>query len=72
MPEILGDSGLYFDPEDLQSISNTLQKLKYSPDLRKKLANVSHALVEHYNWKKFADTTFQFLSDVVVNYKSKQ
>ena len=34
MPEVLGDAGVYFDPEDANSIAGALSKLIASPDLR--------------------------------------
>jgi glycosyltransferase involved in cell wall biosynthesis len=72
MPEILDESGLYFDPENPKSIFKTLQKLISSPDLRSKLANGSFSLAQKYSWNKCANDTMQFLSDVVIDFKSKQ
>ena len=41
MPEILGDAGIYFDPEDANSIAGALRELIESPDLRTKLAQAA-------------------------------
>lgn len=61
MPEVLGDGGVYFDPEKPAEITNALRKLISSPQLRTELANNSYQKAQEYSWKRCALETFQFL-----------
>jgi glycosyltransferase involved in cell wall biosynthesis len=64
MPEVLGEAGLYFDPEDPVSIAAALRGMIASPALRAKLAQASCEGVRVYSWRRCADETFEFLSEV--------
>lgn len=66
MPEILGDSGLYFDPEDPESIERSLHKCIADPWLRQALARDSHAVAQQHTWRRCADRTFAFLRRVAL------
>ncbi len=68
MPEILGDAGVYFDPEDPQSITTALQRLIASPELRTQLASASFAAAQQYTWRRCADETFHFLAEAYSKY----
>jgi len=63
MPEILGDGGLYFDPENPENIAEALRSLIADVGLRKKLAKKSYAKAKTYSWKKCAEQAFAFLAD---------
>ncbi|WP_215730292.1 glycosyltransferase family 4 protein [Alkalispirochaeta alkalica] len=62
MPEILKDTGEYFDPLSSESIFCVLKKLIDSPVLRTKLSYESYEESKHYRWERCADETFSFLS----------
>ena len=62
MPEVLGDAGIYFEPEDLTSINNALRKLISSPKLRKIMAKKAQERVNKFTWEQCAYDTFEFLS----------
>lgn len=64
MREILGDSGLYFDPEDISDITSCLSAYLCKPDLRAEKANSSYVDSKRYSWELCAERTFQFLSKV--------
>jgi len=64
MPEVLGESGLYFNPESPVAIKNILRKYIDSPNLRSKKANASTQRCRQYNWERCAHETFCFLVDV--------
>lgn len=64
MPEVLGDAGVYFDPESPDDIARALRKLIEAPDLRARLAKESFAKVQAYSWRRCADETFGFLARV--------
>jgi glycosyltransferase involved in cell wall biosynthesis len=64
MPELLGDSGVYFNPCDADDIASALRKLIYSSDLRNNIAQSAFARAHQYSWKRCADETFSFLSEI--------
>jgi glycosyltransferase involved in cell wall biosynthesis len=68
MPEVLGDAGVYFDPEDPQSIAKALQRLVASSELRARLASASFTAAQQYSWRRCADETFHFLAEVCSKY----
>jgi len=70
MPEILGEDGLYFDPEDAFDIANCLAVLIDQPSLRDELAHRSHSRSLDFTWEKCAFQTFQFLIETLLQYRS--
>ncbi len=64
MPEILGTSGIYFDPESVTEIKSAVEYLISTPELRFKLANSSFKIAHKYTWELCSFTTFQFLIDI--------
>jgi len=67
MPEILGEAGVYFDPEKPIEIMEALKKLIISPELRTELSSMSYAMAQNYSWERCASETFQFLADTLKN-----
>jgi glycosyltransferase involved in cell wall biosynthesis len=65
MLEILGDAGLYFDPENPGDIANTIKRLIVSPELREEKSSDAFSLVQQYSWQRCADETLTFLSTIV-------
>jgi len=64
MPELLGDAGVYFDPEDAGSIAKAIQVLIESPEVRAAKAQAAFERVAGYTWRRCADATFGFLAEV--------
>ena len=62
MPEILGDFGVYFDPENAQEIAKSIRLLIESPELRAEKAKAAYTLAQQYSWKRCANETFAFLA----------
>lgn len=71
MPEVLGDTGVYFDPEQPRDIARALRELIDSPQLRTELAQASHRRAQQFSWQRCADETFGFLVEVARQYKVK-
>jgi glycosyltransferase involved in cell wall biosynthesis len=65
MPEVLADGGVYFDPEDVDSIAGAIEQIIRSPALRSAISERAKALSQQYNWKRCSDETLSF---VVENY----
>lgn len=61
MPEVLGDAGVYFDPEQPGEIVRALRELIESPQLRTELAQASYQRAQQFSWQRCADETFRFL-----------
>jgi len=61
MREILGDAGLYFDPEIVEQISEVLEILMNDHVLRYQLAWKAFKCAKPYTWGNCARDTFDFL-----------
>jgi glycosyltransferase involved in cell wall biosynthesis len=65
MPKILGDGGIYFDPEDPEEIAAALHRLVASPRARERYASIASKRVRPYTWERCADETFTFLKTII-------
>lgn len=63
MPEILGEDGVYFHPEQSEDIFRALHYLIKSPQLREELAKASYERSQQYTWQRCTDETFRFLTE---------
>lgn len=64
MPEVLGDAGVYFNPENPEHIANALRKLLDNPELRLCCANAAYARAKTYSWERCAQETFAFIAQI--------
>jgi glycosyltransferase involved in cell wall biosynthesis len=64
MPEVLGDAGRYFDPENLQSLVTVLRDVIDSPQLRADMAARAYKRAMEYSWKRCAEDTLAFIAQV--------
>jgi len=62
MPEVLADGGVYFNPEDADSIADAIERIIQSPALRLAIAQRAKALSQQYSWKRCADETLAFVA----------
>lgn len=69
MPEILGNAGLYFNPEHSIEIFDALESLITNPQLRDQKAHASFHKVEKYSWSICTKETLAFLKVVMSDYK---
>ena len=69
MPEVLADGGVYFNPEDANSIATAIEQIIQSPALRTAIAQRAKALSQQYTWKRCADETFAFLAQTYLKTK---
>ncbi len=63
--EVAGTSALYFDQEDVNSISRALMSLLSDEAKRKKYAKLSKTRVKAFDWRKIADTTYAKIAETV-------
>jgi len=69
MPEVLGNAGLYFNPEHSDEIFDALENFINNPKLRDEKANASFYSVQKYSWLICTKETFTFLECVISDYK---
>jgi len=72
MPEVLEDSGIYFDPENPSSIARAIEQLLVDPNGREQLVDRARRLADSYSWRECADATFKFIVDTYWNGKLRQ
>lgn len=63
MPEVLGDAGVYFDPEDAGSIADAVERIVTDRTLRATIAERAKNSSEQYSWSRCADETWAFIAD---------
>ena len=61
MPEVLADGGVYFDPEDAESIANGVELIIECPHVREKIARRAKYLCRQYTWSRCAEETWRFI-----------
>jgi glycosyltransferase involved in cell wall biosynthesis len=72
MPEVLGDGGVYFDPENPGSIASAIADLVNDLEKRTRLASRARQLANQYSWKRCADETLGFIAQTAAQFnKSK-
>ena len=64
MPEVLGEAGVYFNPDDVGSIAAAIRTLAKDPELRERLALQAYQQSLQYSWETCAKQTFGFLAQV--------
>ena len=64
MPEVLGEAGVYFDPEKPQQIADALGRLAQDAALRARLAQAAWLGAQAYSWARCARDTFAFVAQV--------
>jgi len=57
LPEIYGDSVLYFDPNNSDELVQKINQLKDNQELRQKLINLGRQQIKKYSWDKTAKET---------------
>ena len=65
MPEVLGQAGAFFNPEQPEDIARALRELIESPQTRTELARASYERAQEYSWQRCADETCRLLVGVM-------
>jgi glycosyltransferase involved in cell wall biosynthesis len=71
MPEVLGDAGVYFEPEDPADIAAAVRKLVTDADLRRRCARGSLRTIKQYTWSRCASETLGFLRRVYERHQAQ-
>jgi glycosyltransferase involved in cell wall biosynthesis len=67
MPEVLKDGGIFFDPENVDSIAEAIERMIFDKELRIQLTTRSLNYSKEFSWERCAKETFDFLIHI---YKS--
>lgn len=67
LPEIYGDSVLYFNPKSPLSLVKQIKNLQHSKTLRQKLINLGQQQILKYSWQKTATKTLNFYNLIIKN-----
>lgn len=57
LPEVCGEAAAYFDPEDVDSIRDTIERVVDGPELRDELTTEGIERVQHFTWDRCAAGT---------------
>lgn len=69
MPEVLADGGVYFDPEDMDSIAMAIKKIVQDSLLRSTIATRAKELAMQYSWRRCAEETLAFTAETIKGVK---
>jgi glycosyltransferase involved in cell wall biosynthesis len=61
MPEVLESGGVYFNPENAESIAAAIEKIILDDQLREGIVKRAKELAEHYSWERCSKETFSFV-----------
>ena len=64
MPAILGDAGVYFDPDSVDDTERAIRELAADAGLRARCAEEAHRRAAAFSWERCADDTFAFIARV--------
>ena len=65
LPEVAGDAAFFFDPNDLSSISNSINKIISSNDLRSSLIKKGNQRLKMFSWNKCALETLNVYKKMI-------
>ncbi len=71
LPEVYGDSVLYFHPNLPKELAQQIHRLKNNPKLRQRLIRLGRQQLSKYSWQKTAIQTLDVYSKILTDY-SKQ
>ena len=64
MPDVLGDAGAYFDPEQPAEIAEAVRSLIGDEGLRTKYARAAFQRSQTYSWERCAEETLAFVARI--------
>jgi glycosyltransferase involved in cell wall biosynthesis len=64
MPEVLGECGIYFNPENSEDLYQVLESFISDVSSRTKSAQTSNAISVKYNWLECSQKTFSFFQEI--------
>ncbi len=65
LPEVAGEAALYFDPEDLEEMAESIGKLVVDDILREKMGKAALERAADFSWRRAAKETLEVFKDVM-------
>lgn len=65
IPEVVGEAGIYFDPENIEEMAFKIDNVLENPELREKLSKKGIEQVKMFSWDKCANETIDFYKQVL-------
>jgi glycosyltransferase involved in cell wall biosynthesis len=65
LPEVVGDAGIMIDPNDINSLTESMLKILTNNQLREEMSKKSLERAKMFSWKKTAKETWNVYEDVV-------
>ncbi len=65
LPEIVGNSGVLIDPEDIESLVQVIESLLDDRGKREQMASMGLQQAQKFTWKECAEKTFSVYQDVL-------
>lgn len=65
LPEVYGDGALYFDPNSVDDMANTIDKVLSDKNLRNDLIKKGYSQFKKYSWERMANQTYGVYMDVL-------
>jgi len=72
LPEIGGDACLYFDPHNINDLTEKMLKLKNNPELRKELIKKGKERIKIFSWEKCGKETLKILREAANDKNNRQ
>ena len=69
LPGLLGDAGIYFDPEQQESIVEALAHMLKDNTWRDKHAQIAYSRALDFSWERCARETFGFIAKIANHYR---
>lgn len=69
MPDMLGDAGVYFDPENVEEMTASLRRLITDSQWRTSAAAAAYQRAAGFSWTRCANETFAFLQNVARSHR---
>jgi glycosyltransferase involved in cell wall biosynthesis len=68
MPEVLRDGGVYFNPEDPESIFSAIKILIEDKELRNIVAENAFIYSQEFSWERCSHETLGLLTETIRNF----
>ena len=65
IPEIIGEAGLVFDPDDIDDMASKIKLALTNQDLRNRLIDLGLERVKQFTWEKTAKATLEVYQDII-------
>jgi len=70
MPEVQGEAGVYFDPENPDKIAEAILLLISNPKLRSDKAWAAFERSKYFSWERCSNNIFKLLSEMALGFDS--